>query len=75
LRIPWAYHLPEAEFIERLRQLQGTPEEILHCTELLHLLLPLLRADFEVCETYQYNAAEPLWNCPEFGGSEKRDLV
>jgi medium-chain acyl-[acyl-carrier-protein] hydrolase len=31
--------------------------------ELLALLLPALRADFELCETYQYQHEHPL-NCP-----------
>jgi medium-chain acyl-[acyl-carrier-protein] hydrolase len=40
------HHLPEAEFIAKLRQYDGTPEEILQHRELLELLLPTLRADF-----------------------------
>ena len=66
---PPTSHLPEAEFIEDLRRLQGTPEEILQNSELLQLLLPLLRADFRICETYQYTPDKPL-PCPitAFGG-------
>lgn len=48
------YHLPEAELIERLRHLQGTPEEFLNNQELLRLFMPMLRADFTLCETYVY---------------------
>ncbi len=55
--------LPEAEFLERLRQLKGTPEEVLDHAELRQLLLPILRADFEVCETYIYEPDQPL-ECP-----------
>ena len=62
-------HLPEAEFIEELRKLQGTPEEVLQNNELLELLLPLLRADFCLCETYRPTPGKPL-PCPitAFGG-------
>lgn len=48
------YDLPEPEFIERLRKLNGTPEDVLQNEELRELLLPILRADFRVSETYIY---------------------
>jgi medium-chain acyl-[acyl-carrier-protein] hydrolase len=57
------YNLPLPLFLARLRNLQGTPEEILQNEELLQLLLPALRADFEVSETYQYTPGPPL-PCP-----------
>lgn len=61
--------LPPQEFISELRRLNGTPPEILESRELMDLLLPALHADFEVCETYQYKAEDPL-DCPiaAFGG-------
>ena len=64
-----SFDLPEPEFIERLRELNGTPPEVLDHPELMQLMIPLLRADFSVCETYQYHAEPPL-NCPitVFGG-------
>jgi len=65
------YDLPEPEFIEELRRRGGTPTEVLGHEELLHLLLPLLRADFAVIETYSYAEGPPL-DCPltAFGGLE-----
>jgi medium-chain acyl-[acyl-carrier-protein] hydrolase len=57
---PPTHDLPEAEFIEELRRLKGTPEDVLQNEELLHLLLPLLRADFALCETYTYDQDKPL---------------
>jgi len=44
-------------------------EEVLENVELMELLLPILRADFAVCETYVYEADDPL-DCPisAFGG-------
>lgn len=61
--------LPEAEFIEELRLLNGTPEAVLENPELMDLLLPVLRADFAITETYT-DSAEPPLNCPiiVFGG-------
>lgn len=54
------YDLPESEFIEELRNLEGTPEAVLNNAELMQLLIPMLRADFEVNETYAYEAEPPL---------------
>jgi surfactin synthase thioesterase subunit len=55
--------LPEAEFVQKLRELNGTPEEVLQHPELMAMMLPLLRADFEVNETYEFQQAPPL-TCP-----------
>lgn len=52
--------LPEPEFIEKLRELNGTPEEVLQHAELMKLLIPVLRADFAVNETYAYTGEEPF---------------
>lgn len=63
------YNLPTDEFAEELRRLNGTPREVLEHQELMDLMIPLLRADFEVCETYDYTP-EPALDCPitAFGG-------
>lgn len=72
---PLTYGLPEAEFINELRQLEGTPPEVLNNSELLSLLLPLLRADFELIETYQYTC-RPRLQCPitAFGGMQDKHI-
>jgi len=57
---PPIHHLPESAFIEALRDFNGTPESILQNAELMQLLLPVLRADFAVCETYTYSVEDPL---------------
>ncbi len=69
------YHLPDPDFIEELRRLQGTPESVLQTPELMELLMPLLRADFELCETYDYHDEQPL-DCPfsVFGGLDDADV-
>ena len=45
--------LPEREFMEKLAQLNGTPKEILENKELMSLLSPLIRADFNIADTYK----------------------
>lgn len=54
------HSLPDPEFLVRLRELNGTPEEVLRNRELMELLLPLLRADFTLNETYVYRPGPPL---------------
>lgn len=70
------YNLPEPEFIAELRSFNGTPSEVLeHSEELIQLTMPLLRADFEACQTYEY-IAEPLLECPltVLGGLQDKGL-
>src|SRR5262249_2665456 len=61
--------LPEPEFVEAIRRLNGTSEKVLQHKELMQLMLPILRADFALCETYAYASEAPL-DCPitAFGG-------
>jgi medium-chain acyl-[acyl-carrier-protein] hydrolase len=72
---PPIHALPEKAFLEEIRALNGTPEAILQNDELLRLLIPVLRADFAVCETYEYVSEAPL-DCPivAFGGDEDPDV-
>jgi medium-chain acyl-[acyl-carrier-protein] hydrolase len=66
---PITYNLPDAEFIKGLSELRGTPKEVLANRELMEIMLPILRADFAVVETYAYTDGPPL-DCPivAFGG-------
>ncbi len=63
------HQLPDLEFMEEMRRLNGTPEAVLQNGELMELLLPILRADFALVETYTYVHEAPL-ECPisAFGG-------
>ncbi len=68
-RDPAIHNLPEGEFLVELCRLNGTPRQVLEDEELRQIMLPLLRADFAVYETYGYSTEPPL-NCPisVFGG-------
>ena len=57
------HELPRDEFINSLREMEGTPEAVFQDSELIDFFLPLLRADFKIYETYKYRPAEPL-PCP-----------
>lgn len=72
---PPLHHLPDAELLDELRQLNGTPKEVLEHPELMQMMLPLLRADFSVAETYVCKTEPPL-NIPMtvFGGLADKDI-
>ena len=69
------YNLPEPEFIEELRRLKGTPTEALEQPELMQMMMPILRADFEICQTYEYSHTTPL-SCPikAYGGLQDDEV-
>jgi medium-chain acyl-[acyl-carrier-protein] hydrolase len=66
---PRTFDLPELAFVEELRRLQGTDDDLLSDPELLEVVLPILRADFRVCQTHTSEPDAPL-DCPlvVFGG-------
>lgn len=70
-RNPPLHQLPDAEIIDMLTRIGGTPQSILQHAELMKMLIPIMRADFELCETYVY-APEPPLDCPitAFGGEQ-----
>lgn len=70
---PATYNLPEKAFIEELRRLNGTPQEVLNNPELINLILPVLRTDFTICQTYKYSDDLPLkYPITVFGGIDDK---
>jgi medium-chain acyl-[acyl-carrier-protein] hydrolase len=67
---PRIHTLRDDEFLESLQQLNGIPSEILHQADLMQLLLPMLRADFQAIENYVFTNDQPSLDCPivAFGG-------
>jgi medium-chain acyl-[acyl-carrier-protein] hydrolase len=65
------YDLPEPEFKEELRRLDGTPAEVLKDPEIMEIILPLLRADIRVSQTYTCES-RPSLTCPltVYGGAD-----
>jgi medium-chain acyl-[acyl-carrier-protein] hydrolase len=72
---PPSYNLPNDEFIAELQRMDGTPREVLEHTELMELFAPVLRADFQLIQTYHYEAGAPL-ACPinAYGGLEDNEV-
>jgi medium-chain acyl-[acyl-carrier-protein] hydrolase len=54
--------LSNAELLEEVRAMEGTPSEVLADRELMDMTLPILRADFALAETH--NLATQALDCP-----------
>lgn len=57
------YQFSDDDFINELKILNGTPQAVLDNKELMEMFLPLLRADFEVSDTYCYQG-NGKFDCP-----------
>lgn len=53
------YHLPD-EVLKTVLAKDGTPQNVLDNAEIMGALLPTLRADLELCDTYEHAAEAPL---------------
>jgi medium-chain acyl-[acyl-carrier-protein] hydrolase len=62
-RRPPVHRLETADFIAAIRKMGGTPDEVLDHAELMDLLMPSLRADFALSETF-HRAARRIFHCP-----------
>jgi medium-chain acyl-[acyl-carrier-protein] hydrolase len=71
---PPSFNLPDDEFIAELRRLKGTPEEVLASAELKEFFLPVIRADFELVDTYAYHEEFPL-TCPIYAYGGLQDIT
>lgn len=58
---------------KELGRLGGTPPEILNHPEMMRILGPILRADFELAETYSYRSVPPLaHSITSFSGAQDK---
>lgn len=53
-------NLDDDEFIARIRQFGGLPEKIITNREIMNIVLPVLRSDFQLLDNYQYFEERPL---------------
>ncbi|XP_078571627.1 S-acyl fatty acid synthase thioesterase, medium chain-like [Branchiostoma floridae x Branchiostoma japonicum] len=69
--------MSEETFLDYIRMIGGTPEEILQNKGMMKLFLPPLRADLELLDAYNYHIPDsgPELSCPItcFDGTEDRD--
>lgn len=63
------YALPDSAFIDAVKSYDGLPRELLVNSELMEIVLPTLRADFEICDRYSCVDDAPLKSpIAAFGG-------
>ena len=69
------YLLEKKEFLEKLIQMKGISEEILLHQELLDMVLPIIKNDYKLCETYSYISKKKM-DIPFhiFGGKYDEDI-
>jgi medium-chain acyl-[acyl-carrier-protein] hydrolase len=73
---PIHWHLlSDQDLMAELRQAPGFPAEILEHAELMQVLLPIIRADSAVTETYVYRQAEPFRFPLTAFASEQDELI
>lgn len=70
------HNLPTDEFKRCIAELGGTPGELLDDREIFEIFEPILRADYQVLETYEYKQPEEKWNfsISVFYGSKDREI-
>ncbi len=56
----YAIEKTDNELLARLRELGGTSEEALGNHELMQMMLPILRADFLLCGSFDYGERKPM---------------
>jgi medium-chain acyl-[acyl-carrier-protein] hydrolase len=76
LTLPHLHTLPDADFIKKqmARYPGGIAPAVLAEPDLMEMLLPILKADMKMYETYQY-APGPALACPIYAMAGEQDLL
>ncbi|MDO6435729.1 thioesterase domain-containing protein [Flavitalea sp. BT771] len=55
------YHeLTKEDFLAKVKEMGGMPDEVLQCDELMVFFEPILRSDFKIVEMYRYSQSAPF---------------
>ncbi|OOM73639.1 linear gramicidin dehydrogenase LgrE [Clostridium puniceum] len=55
--------LPDYDFMKKVMDLGGTPEELMKSQELLEIFIPIIRNDFKILEKYKYRERKNKIEC------------
>ena len=67
-------HLPDDELLQAVRDLNGSPAEVLDNRELMAFLLPIIRADFALSEAIRAERDARMLTCPIHVFGSKDDV-
>ena len=69
------HELPDQGFLNKLCEYNGIPDEVLENTDLMRVLLPIIREDFRLIEQHRYQSAPPI-SVPisVFGGLKDKNV-
>jgi len=72
---PIMHKLDKENFIRELKKMNGIAKELFEHSELMELMLPIIRNDYAVCENYSHKNKEKI-NIPitAFGGLYDKDV-
>ena len=72
---PIMHKLEKEQFVSELKQMNGIAKELFEHSELMELMLPIIRNDYAVCENYNYKQKKKL-DVPitAFGGTDDKDV-
>ncbi|AJY38230.1 thioesterase domain protein (plasmid) [Burkholderia humptydooensis] len=57
---PPIHDLPDDRFLDEVMRMNGTPPDVMAEPDIVKMILPILRADFEAIETYRPKSRPPL---------------
>lgn len=69
------YTLPDYDFMRKVIELGGTPEELINNKELLEVFLPVIRSDFKIFENYTYKERKDKIECDVSILNGKQDSI
>jgi len=69
------YNLSDNDFLKKVMELGGTPEELINNKELLEIFLPIIRNDFKILELYKYKERENKIECDVSILNGKKDSI
>jgi len=69
------YALPDNDFMQKVMKLGGTPEELMNNQVLLQIFLPIIRSDFKMLESYNYEKRENKIDCDVSILNGKQDFI
>jgi medium-chain acyl-[acyl-carrier-protein] hydrolase len=62
-REPMRHGLPDDDLVAAVQRMNGTPRQVIEESDVMRLMLPTIRSDFRLVETYRYRPRAPL-ACP-----------